>query len=398
MDNMDNSNQQNNDLNNAYASYRREKNKNKSKFGKGLVAGILAGVLATVSVVGITAGIFERKGYLHFGANGEVYVQQTSTDDSDGIGSDVEGKLNAIDSLLDRNFYFGGTDDEKAENYIYKAFLDSYGDKYTVYYTPDEYKAILESTSGKFYGIGAVCQKNEDGSILIADPYEDAPAYKAGIRKGDCVVKVDGTDITDMDLSSAVALIKGDKGTTVNLEIRRGSQTLTFTVERAEVNVKTVDHKMMDDNIRSNPGGLLNSVVDILDGILPDGLIVYTETKSGTRKEYKGSNSNELKLPLAVLVNEDSASASEIFAGAVQDYGKGAIIGTKTFGKGIVQTIQPLTDGSAVKYTIAKYFTPKGQDIHGNGVTPDIEVTLPDDAVSDVQYEAAVNYLKGKMN
>ena len=433
MDNMDNSNQQNNDLNNAYASYKREKNKNKSKFGKGLVAGILAGVLATVSVVGITAGIFERKGYLHFGANGEVYVQQTSTDDSDGIGSDVEGKLNAIDSLLDRNFYFGGTDDEKAENYIYKAFLDSYGDKYTVYYTPDEYKAILESTSGKFYGIGAVCQKNEDGSILIADPYEDAPAYKAGIRKGDCVVKVDGTDITDMDLSSAVALIKGDKGTTVNLEIRRGSQTLTFTVERAEVNVKTVDHKMMDDNIgyivisqfdevttkqfkealedlqqqgmsgliidiRSNPGGLLNSVVDILDGLLPDGLIVYTETKSGTRKEYKGSNSNELKVPLAVLVNEDSASASEIFAGAVQDYRKGAIIGTKTFGKGIVQTIQPLTDGSAVKYTIAKYFTPKGQDIHGNGVTPDIEVTLPDDAVSDVQYEAAVNYLKGKMN
>lgn len=390
MDNMDNSNQQNNDLNNAYASYRREKNKNKSKFGKGLVAGILAGVFATVSVVGITAGIFERKGYLHFGANGEVYVQQTSTDDSDGIGSDVEGKLNAIDSLLDRNFYFGGTDDEKAENYIYKAFLDSYGDKYTVYYTPDEYKAILESTSGKFYGIGAVCQKNEDGSILIADPYEDAPAYKAGIRKGDCVVKVDGTDITDMDLSSAVALIKGDKGTTVNLEIRRGSQTLTFTVERAEVNVKTVDHKMMDDNIgyiiisqfdevttkqfkealedlqqqgmsgliidiRSNPGGLLNSVVDILDGILPDGLIVYTETKSGTRKEYKGSNSSELKVPLAVLVNEDSASASEIFAGAVQDYGKGAIIGTKTFGKGIVQTIQPLTDGSAVKYTIAQY-------------------------------------------
>ena len=424
MDNMDNSNQQNNDLNNAYASYRREKNKNKSKFGKGLVAGILAGVFATVSVVGITAGIFERKGYLHFGANGEVYVQQTSTDDSDGIGSDVEGKLNAIDSLLDRNFYFGGTNDEKAENYIYKAFLDSYGDKYTVYYTPDEYNAILESTSGKFYGIGAVCQKNEDGSILIAE---------AGIRKGDCVVKVDGTDITDMDLSSAVALIKGDKGTTVNLEVRRGSQTLTFTVERAEVNVKTVDHKMMDDNIgyiiisqfdevttkqfkealedlqqqgmsgliidiRSNPGGLLNSVVDILDGILPDGLIVYTETKSGTRKEYKGSNSSELKVPLAVLVNEDSASASEIFAGAVQDYGKGAIIGTKTFGKGIVQTIQPLTDGSAVKYTIAKYFTPKGQDIHGNGVTPDIEVTLPDDAVSDVQYEAAVNYLKGKMN
>ena len=246
-------------------------------------------------------------------------------------------------------------------------------------------------------------------------------------------MKVDGTDITDMDLSSAVALIKGDKGTTVNLEIRRGSQTLTFTVERAEVNVKTVDHKMMDDHIgyiiisqfdevttkqfkealedlqqqgmsgliidiRSNPGGLLNSVVDILDGILPDGLIVYTETKSGTRKEYKGSNSNELKVPLAVLVNEDSASASEIFAGAVQDYGKGAIIGTKTFGKGIVQTIQPMTDGSAVKYTIAKYFTPKGQDIHGNGVTPDIEVTLPDDAVSDVQYEAAVNYLKGKMN
>ena len=148
-------------------------------------------------------------------------------------------------------------------------------------------------------------------------------------------------------------------------------------------------------DIRSNPGGVLNAVVDILDEILPNGLIVYTEDKYGNRKEYNGSNSSELSVPLAVLVNGDSASASEIFAGAVQDYNKGAIIGTQTFGKGIVQTIQPLTDGSAVKYTIAKYFTPEGQDIHGNGVTPDMVVELPEDAQSDVQLEAAIDYVKG---
>ena len=153
-------------------------------------------------------------------------------------------------------------------------------------------------------------------------------------------------------------------------------------------------------DIRSNPGGVLGTVVDMLDEILPDGLIVYTQDKDGNKTEYKGSNKNELTVPLAVLVDGNSASASEIFAGAVQDYGIGNIIGTQTFGKGIVQTIRPMTDGSAIKYTIAKYFTPKGQDIHGNGVTPDIviEYEPSDDGSVDNQLEAAMDYVKSQIN
>lgn len=405
--------------------------KNKSKLGLGIGIGLLIGVLVSFMLVFMFVGAFASNGMIKIGSNGEIYVQAVDVDDKDGIGSAVEGKLNALDSLLDR-FYFEDVDKQKATDAMFKAYLASYGDKYTVYYTPEEYEALITSTSGKFCGIGALCQKNEDGTVLIVDPYEDAPAYKAGIRKGDCVTKVDGKDVTDMDISSATALIRGDKGTSVTLDIIRNGTAMTFTVVRDEVNAKTVEYKMLDGNIgyiiisefddvtvaqfktaltelksqnmkglvidvRDNPGGVLSVVVDILDEIVPKGLIVYTEDKSGNRRDYNGSNSSELNVPLAVLVNGNSASASEIFAGAIQDYGKGAIIGTQTFGKGIVQTIQPLSDGSAVKFTIAKYYTPKGQDIHGKGVTPDKVVELPKDATSDVQLEAAVSYVKEKI-
>ena len=370
-------------------------------------------------------------GFFHISADG-IYVTGTSSDDSDGIGSKVEAKLNALDSVLSNKFYFDDVDDEKAANSIYKAYLSSYGDKYTVYYTPEEYKSLVESTSGTFYGIGAVCQKSDEGGIVIVEPYEDAPAYKAGIRKGDRVIKVDGKDIMDMDLSAAVALIKGDKGTKVTLTVIRDGQTMDISIKRDAVNIKTVDYEMREDSIgyivisqfddvtmeqfksaltdlqnqgmkgliidvRSNPGGVLSVVVDIVDEIVPKGLIVYTEDVDGNRKEYNGKSSNELSIPIAVLVDGNSASASEIFAGALQDYGKAKIIGTQTFGKGIVQTIQPLTDGSAIKYTIAKYYTPKGQDIHGHGVTSDIVVEYDGSVDSDNQYDAAMDYVKSQL-
>lgn len=411
--------------------YNGNNKKNKSKLGLGIGIGLLIGVLVSFMLVFMFIGVFASSGMLKIGANGEIYVQAVDVDDSEGIGTAIEGKLNALDSLLDK-FYFEDVDKQKATDAMFKAYLAAYGDKYTVYYTPEEYEALMNSTSGKFYGIGAVCQKNEDGTILIVDPYEDAPAYKAGVRKGDCVTKVDGTDVTGMDISSATALIKGEKGTSVTLEIIRNGVTMTFTIVRDEVKVKTIDYEMLDGNIgyilisefddvtvdqfkaaltelksqnmkglvidvRDNPGGVLSVVVDILDEIVPKGLIVYTEDKNGNRRDYNGSNASELDVPLAVLVNGNSASASEIFAGTIQDYGKGAIIGTQTFGKGIVQTVQPLSDGSAVKFTIAKYYTPKGQNIHGKGVTPDKVVELPEGATSDVQLEAAVNYVKEKI-
>lgn len=401
-------------------------------FASGMIIGAVSAFMAVVLLILSVAAVCIAKGYIHIGVNGDVYIQSDAVTDSDGIGSEVEGKLNAIDSVLE-SFYFGDVDDETAKDNIYKAYLSSYGDKYTMYYTADEYKALKESTNGKFYGIGAVCQLSGEGGVLLVDVYDNGAGYQAGLRSGDRVVNVDGRDITDMELSSAVALIKGDKGTSVTLEVIRGTERLTFSAVRDAVEAKTVSYTLLDNNIgylsisqfeevttkqfkaavedlqsqgmkglvidiRNNPGGLLDTVVGMLKYMLPDGLIVYTEDKQGNRKEYKGQDNDEFNLPLAVIVNGNSASASEIFAGAIQDYGKGTIIGTQTYGKGIVQTVKPLTDGSAIKFTIAKYFTPKGQDIHGKGVTPDMVVEYDTDADVDTQLDAAIKNVEAQIN
>ena len=401
-------------------------------FASGMIIGAVSAFMAVILLILSVAAVCIAKGYIHIGVNGDVYIQSDAVTDSDGIGSEVEGKLNAIDSVLE-SFYFGDVDDETAKDNIYKAYLSSYGDKYTMYYTADEYKALKESTNGKFYGIGAVCQLSGEGGVLLVDVYDNGAGYKAGLRTGDRIVKVDDTDVTDMDLSSAVALVKGEKGTTVRLGIVREGVTCDYTVVRDEVEIQTVSYAMTDDSIgyiaisqfesvtakqfkaaiedlkaqgakgividiRNNPGGLLTTVVTMLKYILPNGLIVYTEDKAGNRKEYSDSDNEELDIPLAVLVNGNSASASEIFAGAIQDYEKGIIVGTQTYGKGIVQTLKPLTDGSAIKFTIAKYFTPKGQDIHGNGVTPDVVVEFDKNADEDTQFNAAIDSLKTVMN
>ena len=401
-------------------------------FASGMIIGAVSAFMAVILLILSVAAVCIAKGYIHIGVNGDVYIQSDAVTDSDGIGSEVEGKLNAIDSVLE-SFYFGDVDDETAKDNIYKAYLSSYGDKYTMYYTADEYKALKESTNGKFYGIGAVCQLSGEGGVLLVDVYDNGAGYQAGLRSGDRVVNVDGRDITGMELSSAVALIKGDKGTSVTLEVIRGTERLTFSAVRDAVEAKTVSYTLLDNNIgylsisqfeevttkqfkaavedlqsqgmkglvidiRNNPGGLLDTVVGMLKYMLPDGLIVYTEDKQGNRKEYKGQDNDEFNLPLAVLVNGNSASASEIFAGAIQDYGKGTIIGTQTYGKGIVQTVKPLTDGSAIKFTIAKYFTPKGQDIHGKGVTPDMVVEYDTDADVDTQLDAAIKSVEAQIN
>ena len=401
-------------------------------FASGMIIGAVSAFMAVILLILSVAAVCIAKGYIHIGVNGDVYIQSDAVTDSDGIGSEVEGKLNAIDSVLE-SFYFGDVDDETAKDNIYKAYLSSYGDKYTMYYTADEYKALKESTNGKFYGIGAVCQLSGEGGVLLVDVYDNGAGYQAGLRSGDRVVNVDGRDITDMELSSAVALIKGDKGTSVTLEVIRGTERLTFSAVRDAVEAKTVSYTLLDNNIgylsisqfeevttkqfkaavedlqsqgmkglvidiRNNPGGLLDTVVGMLKYMLPDGLIVYTEDKQGNRKEYKGQDNVEFNLPLAVIVNGNSASASEIFAGAIQDYGKGTIIGTQTYGKGIVQTVKPLTDGSAIKFTIAKYFTPKGQDIHGKGVTPDMVVEYDTDADVDTQLDAAIKNVEAQIN
>lgn len=428
MDNFDNDNNVN------------EKNViQKERHRSGVIQGLLIGSFTMLAICAVVIAAAVKKGYIRPDTDGSIYIQSETYDGNTGIGTEAEQKLNLIDQTL-KDFYFDDIDDSKVLDNIYKAYVNAYGDKYTVYYTADEYAKIQESSNGAYYGIGVVVRKNDDGTILVVEPYDGAPGKEAGMRKNDVIVTVNGESVADQDLNSVVAKIKGDEGTNVNIGIRRdGSDDITeLTVTRRKVEIKTVAYEMLDDSvglitisefdkvtaqqfkeayaqletlgmkglvidIRSNPGGLLNVVVDMLDEILPDGLIVYTEDKYGNRQEYNGSNPDVIDVPLAVLVNGESASASEIFAGAVQDYGAGTIIGTQTFGKGIVQTIRRMSDGSAIKYTMAKYFTPKGQDIHGHGVTPDIVEELSDefnnlteyDASKDNQLQKAIEVIKG---
>jgi carboxyl-terminal processing protease len=302
------------------------------------------------------------------------------------------------------------------------------GDPYTVYYTPEEYESLMVSTSGTYYGIGAGLTQDTDTMVVtITKVYEGTPAEEAGLLKDDIIVSVDGVEATSMDVSDLVQLIRGEEGTTVSLEIYRAStdEELTFEVERRNVQLPSVAGQMLDDGIgyiqisefqsgtaaqfetilnqleeqgmqslivdvRDNPGGLLSSVVSILDEILPEGTVVYTEDKYGNRDTYT-SDASCINYPMVVLVNGNSASASEIFAGAIKDYEYGTLLGTTTFGKGIVQSIFPLSDGDALKITTAKYYTPNGYNIHGTGIEPDIELEYeflgPDGTTYEMQYD-----------
>ena len=263
-------------------------------------------------------------------------------------------------------------------------------------------------------GIGAVLQKEDGGGAKVVQLYEGGPGEQAGLKTGDVIKAVDGTDVTEKETSDIASMVRDSDKDFVTLTIQREDEEKTQNIEIRDVEIQTVSHEMLVGDtgyirisefsevtsdqykkafadlkdqgmkklvvdLRDNPGGLLTAVCGVLRQILPEGLIVYTEDKNGKREEETCDGKNELTMPLAVLVNGNSASASEIFAGAVKDYGIGTIVGTTTYGKGVVQTIQPLTDGSAVKITIAKYFTPKGNDINKKGITPDVEAELSGD-------------------
>lgn len=336
--------------------------------------------------------------------------------------------------------YTGEVDDEEMEGYMYKGMMASLGDPYSAYYTSEEYEELTTETTGSYKGIGVVMQQDvTTGEVKVVRCYEGAPGAKAGLLPEDVLIQVNGESISGLELSEVVDKVQNSKDS-VHLTVSREgeSEYLEIDVSLEEVNIPVVDHEMLEDQIgyialyefteqtesqykeafedlesqgmerliidvRNNPGGLLTSVCNILEDILPKGLIVYTEDKDGNREEYTCSGENELKIPLAVLVNGNSASASEIFAGAIQDYGTGTIVGTTTFGKGIVQSLIPFTDGSAIKTTTAKYYTPSGKCIHGTGIEPDVEVELNENleqktSISheeDNQLQKAIEVVKG---
>ena len=404
-----------------------ENQKKRSGFGSGMFVGFLLGIL--LLGIGVTFGVHvyttSTNQYLVISPSG---VKKTA--ESNILTNKTVKKIDELMSYIDL-YYNDDCDEDDIRNAIYAGTLEGLGDPYSVYYTADEYKDMQISTSGKYYGIGAALgQDAKTKEVTISKVYEGTPEEEAGLRDGDQIVKVNDTVSTSEELSDLVQKIRGEEGTTVHLKIYRASTKKTFEVdvERKNVELPSITSKMLDGGIgyiqisefqskteeqfksaladlkkqgmkslivdvRSNPGGLITAAANILDQILPEGTVVYTEDKYGKREDY-ASDSKCLKCPIAVLVNENSASASEIFAGAIKDYNYGTLIGTKTFGKGIVQTVFPLEDGDAVKITTAKYYTPKGNYIHGVGIEPDINLTYkysgPEDEAYDMKYDNQV--------
>lgn len=321
-------------------------------------------------------------------------------------------KLTYLENMIDE-YYLGDKDEEKLREGLYTGLLYGLDDPYSRYYTAEEYESENSSSQGSYVGIGILMEKNKEGGVKIVKCYEGGPGEEAGLKEGDVISAIDGEDITDDEVSDVAGLIRNSDKDSAVLTVHRENveDVMEITVPITDVELPSVFYEMLDSKIgyiriteftgvtseqyqeafdnlnsqgmeklivdlRDNPGGLLDSVCDILRKILPEGLIVYTEDKAGNREEEKCDGKNELQIPLAVLVNESSASASEIFAGAVQDYGIGTIVGTTTYGKGVVQSIRQLSDGSAIKLTIANYYTPKGNNINKIGIKPDIEVSL----------------------
>ena len=401
---------------------------------KQFIRGIAVGVVITALVAGgvsfgsraLTKVSDEKKA-----ESGELNLTSTA----------VEDKITEIETLVQK-YYLNEIDTEQVENYLYKGMIAGLDDAYAAYYTKEEYQSMMDSTNGSYYGIGVEMSQNmTTGIITITRVFEGSPAEEAGLLPGDVIYKVQDTEVTGEDLTKVVSMVKGAEGTTVPISVAREGESdyLTFDVERRTIEISTVEHRMLDGNIgyisiasfddvtvnqfltaledlenqgetaliidlRNNGGGLVSSAGSILDRLLPEGLIVYTEDKYGNREELKSDAENYFDKPLAVLVNGNSASASEIFAGAIKDYGIGTLVGTQTFGKGIVQKVYPLSDGTAVKLTVSKYYTPKGNNIHGIGIAPDVEVELDADVANaitipeekDNQLQKAVEILTKK--
>lgn len=412
----------------------------KKNFITGFLSGLVGAVLIFLFVGFFLLYMDEEKPDVS--SKSKVNAEET-TDGEETISYDeIVDKLTFLETLID-NYYLDEVDPSVYANGIYKGFMSSLEDPYSTYYTKEEYTSLMESSSGVYHGIGAsVSQDVKTGIITIVKPFEGGPAYKAGVLPGDILFKVEDEEVTGVDLSEVVSKMKGVEGTKVNISVLREGKTdpIDFKIVRQEINVPTIEHKMLADKIgyiiitefdeitvkqfisavdelekagmkglivdvRNNPGGLLDSVVKILDRLLPKGLIVYTEDKYGNRLEEDAVDEKKLSVPLAVIINGNSASASEIFAGAIQDYKLGTIVGTTSFGKGIVQKVIPLSDGTAIKLTISKYFTPKGRNIHGTGILPDVEVELKEDLQKKVsvpidednQLQEAVKIVKGKI-
>lgn len=402
--------------------------KNKKSFFKGALTGALA-VLLIMNMV--SCGI-------KLPGTSKTSKKSSSTSNSEELLDDsTKTKLELLEQLVDES-YSGDIDMDDLQEGLYRGYIDGLGDKYSVYYDEDETKALMQSTSGEFGGIGALFSQDKDTKVItFLKVYEGSGAEEAGFKVDDILYKVDGKDISGEDLSEVVSKIRGDEGTTVELTVLRGDdgEEYTATVTRKIVQTDTVYHEMKEDKIgyiqvtefddvttdqykealedlenqgmkglvvdlRNNPGGNVDTVTDMLDLMLPEGTTLSIKDKQGKESVYESDDEHQFTKPLVVLVNENSASASEIFSGAIQTFGTGEVVGTTTYGKGVVQQIFDLKDGTSVKLTIAEYLIAGQFGINGKGVTPDVEVQYEKDAQNpdrDNQLEKALEEVKNKL-
>ncbi|MBQ7776302.1 MAG: S41 family peptidase [Lachnospiraceae bacterium] len=410
-----------------------EQNKKKND-NKAFLLGALTGALSILAVVALV--LVMVGGYYGLVASKEAGKEQALQDieNTDGVVVDeqMQEKMSVIEEIIDTYYYSDDVDDDTLEEGAYRGMLEAVGDPYTCYYSEEELNKLMEQTSGIYYGIGAYVSLDETGLYpMITSPIAGSPAEEMDLRPGDIIYEVNGETTYGMDLDSVVALIKGEEGTKVELTIARSTETdyLYVEVERRRVEAPTVESEMFDNgmayiqitefsditvdqfadalatakgsgmkgliiDLRANPGGSLSSVVNIARMLLPKGLIVYTEDKYGNRDEYSCNGKNEFDLPLVVLVDGNSASASEVLAGAIKDYELGTLVGTKTFGKGIVQQVINIRDGSAVKITTSSYYSPKGTNIHGTGIEPDLVCEFDGEAYYEEDYDNQLEYAK----
>ena len=407
---------------------------NKKPFLIGALAGILLVLVLNYGYAQLVGGSLPLPG-----APNKPSAQNTP---QNAPQSEAWRKIEELQQLIDAN-YVETYDEAELYEMMYQGFVYGVGDPYTSYMDKDTFTRYMEETEGTYTGIGVVVNADVDTNrILIVSPYEGYPGAKAGLLPGDAVIKVNDYDVFGDTLDEAVSMMRGEPGTSVVVTIYRDSDRSTFerTIVREMINMPTVSHRMLDNNIgylrittfdrvttqqfkdayadlqaqnmsglildlRNNPGGLVSVVCDITDMLVPRGTIVSTVDKYG-RSETVKSNANCIEVPLLVLVNGNSASASEILSGAVKDLNVGELVGTRTFGKGLVQNLFPLADGSAVKITIAKYFTPSGVCIQGEGIPVHYEIDMSDELSvqistltleEDVQLARAIEIMAGKI-
>ena len=407
--------------------------KDNKKFFLGVFIGMIVMVLLAVGLVDLA---FQNRNVrmLLFDT-----VKKMSTISSEETGAEKSGKVSgaAIDwnKVTDKEeeiyntideYYLNGIDNDKMKDGIYKGMVDSLGDPYTVYYNSEEYKQFTSSSSGTYSGIGvAVSQNVTTGAITIVKTFKKGSSEKEGMKPGDVIYKVEGKKIEGLELSKVVSMIKGEEGTFVKVTVLRDGKEIEFNLERKKLEVDTVNYRMEDRSgkkigyisvsefdevtasqfksaiselskegmeglvidLRDNPGGLLDVTCEMLDRMIKKGLLVYTVDKNGKRVDEDATDSDSFDKPVAILVNGNSASASEVFSGAMKDYKAATLVGTRTFGKGIVQSIVPFGDGTAMKVTVSKYYTPNGVNIHGTGIEPDVVVELSKDATKNGKYD-----------